>query len=167
LSTQQTNKHTHPLVCLIFWLLTDTARTLAYMLQELCTLPIPHTANQQQLQALHWAPALGRPREMLAASFGTTAAIYSLSPAASPNDSAGAGQQQQQPDQQQPQLLGLRAEVIAELEHPVAVWKLEFNLLGNTLGCSLDGVPEIWFWMSRMSAEHEEPVWQVVSKSEC
>jgi hypothetical protein len=47
----------------------------------------------------------------------------------------------------------------------VAVWKLEFNLLGNTLGCSLDGVPEIWFWMSQMSAG-PAPVWQVVSKSE-
>jgi hypothetical protein len=55
--------------------------------------------------------------------------------------------------------------VVAELEHPVPVWKLEFNLLGNTLGCSLDGVPEIWFWMSRMSTE-PAPAWQVVSKSE-
>ncbi|KAF6259042.1 hypothetical protein COO60DRAFT_1051381 [Scenedesmus sp. NREL 46B-D3] len=121
--------------------------------KELCLLPVPPGGHQQQLQALHWAPALGQPRELLAASFGSTVALYSLSPTASLND-AGDGPQQQQ-------LLGLQAELIAELAHPVPVWKLEFNFLGNTLGCSLDGVPELWFWMARMG-EHEE--WHVVSK---
>jgi hypothetical protein len=108
---------------------------------------------------MHWAPALARPQELLAASFGTTVSLYSISPAAA-RDSAGLQQLEQQ------QLQGLQAEIVAELKHPMPVWKLEFNMMGNTLACSLDGVPEVWFWMLTLARE-EERMWRVVSKSEC
>jgi hypothetical protein len=131
------------------------------VLQELCLLPTPPSAQQQQVQAMHWAPTLSRPRELLAASYGKTVALYSLSAAAARNS---AGLQQQ--DQQQQRLAGLQAEVVNEMGHPVPVWKLEFNMIGNMLACSLDGVPEVWFWMSSIAKAEEEMSWRLVSKSE-
>lgn len=82
--------------------------------------------------ALDWAPALGRPFELLAASFGTSVVLYKVLPAAESQDG---------------KLGQLEVSVASELQHPDEVWKLQFNMLGNTLGCSLDGRPEIWFWM--------------------
>uniref|UniRef100_A0A383V6E9 Anaphase-promoting complex subunit 4 WD40 domain-containing protein n=1 Tax=Tetradesmus obliquus TaxID=3088 RepID=A0A383V6E9_TETOB len=133
--------------------------------KELCSLPIPAAAQQQQqqqLQAMHWAPALSRPRELLAASFGSTVALYSLTPAAAQYNTVS-NNTLQQPGQQQ--LAGLQVELVTVMEHPAPVWKLEFNMIGNTLACSLDGMPEVWFWMpvgmQRLEGLAE---WSVVSK---
>lgn len=55
---------------------------------------------------------------------------------------------------------GLDLAVVCELQHPEPVWKLEFNMLGNTLACSLDGRPEIWFWVPPLT----DGPWNVVSR---
>eukprot|EP00878_Enallax_costatus_P007761 GHUV01008124.1.p1 GENE.GHUV01008124.1~~GHUV01008124.1.p1 ORF type:complete len:358 (+),score=91.47 GHUV01008124.1:323-1396(+) len=108
--------------------------------QELCSFSSP-PGNQQSLLAINWAPALGRPFELLAASYGTTVVLYKALPAA---DGAH----------------GLDVAVMGELQHPEPVWKLEFNMLGNMLACSLDRRPEIWFWVPPLT----DGPWRVVSR---
>lgn len=116
------------------------------VVQEVCAFSGP-----AGLLALHWAPALGRPQELLAASYGKSVVIYRVSAVLQDSSSAAglAGEQ----------LMQLEADVMCELDHPAPVWRLEFNLMGNTLGCSLDGMAEVWFWMQQVAGP-----WRVVSK---
>lgn len=58
------------------------------------------------------------------------------------------------------QLGQLETTVVCELQHPDKVWKLEFNMLANTLGCSLDGRPEVWFWVPPLN----DGPWYVASR---
>lgn len=95
--------------------------------------------------AVDWAPPLGRPFELLAASYGKTVVLFKVLPAAATAD----GQPRQ-----------LEVSVVCELQHPEAVWKLEFNMLANTLGCSLDVRPEIWFWVPPLT----DGPWYVASR---
>ncbi|KAF8062038.1 seh1l [Scenedesmus sp. PABB004] len=117
--------------------------------QEVCAFSPPHAAAGTPCAALHWAPALGRPSELLAAAFGALAVIYRLAPAG--GDALGAAHGE---------LGSLAAGVVCGCEHPAPVWQLEFNPMGNTLACSLDGAPEVWFWMPPLV----EGPWSAVSK---
>lgn len=93
--------------------------------------------------SVHWAAALGRPYELIAASFGSRVGLFKVLP------SSNAAQQQQR----------LQVSPLQQLVHPAPVWKLEFNALGTTLACSLDGQPEVWLWMPMMDGP-----WAAVSK---
>lgn len=102
---------------------------------------------------MHWAPALGRPYELIAASFGSSVVLYKVV------------QQQQTSNasatlEQAPRQLG-RLEVVQlqKLAHPAPVWKLGFSGMGTTLACSLDGRPEVWLWMPLMDG-----AWAAVSR---
>lgn len=112
--------------------------------REAACLTAPPDADTSAAAALDWAPALGRPRELLAAAFGRCAAVYALSSA--PPGAGGA--------------LRLRCELVSVCQHPAAPFKLEFNIMGNTLACSLDGRPEVWFWMPRLA----DGAWHAVSR---
>jgi len=109
--------------------------------QEKCSFSAPPGSSAAALQAVHWAPTLGRPHELLAASFGNAAVIYKVLPAAANGNVV--------PDE----LGQLAVQVVARLQHPVAVWKLEFNRLGNALACSLEGLPAVWLWMPAMDGQ--------------
>eukprot|EP00775_Hariotina_reticulata_P004115 gene4115-4361_t len=109
--------------------------------QEKCSLTAPPGSNAAALQAVHWAPTLGRPQELLAASFGNAAVIYKVLPAAATDNMAADGLGQ------------LAVRVVAQLQHPAAVWKLEFNRLGNTLACSLEDQPAVWLWMPAIDGQ--------------
>lgn len=92
--------------------------------------------------ALHWAPTLGRPFELAAASFGADVAVFRLDGA--------------------PTALATRR--VALLPHPGRVWRVEFNGHGNALGASVEaagggGEPSVWIWMPAMGGE-----WTAVSR---
>lgn len=115
--------------------------------------------------ALHWAPALGRPHELLAASYGRCVVLYRVSPAprgkdeaAQQQQAAGGGQAAAHQHQQQQQGR-LRASALQALQHAAPVWRLEFNALGDALACSLDGTPAVWLWMPVL-----EGSWQLVTR---
>jgi len=90
--------------------------------------------------SVHWAPALGRPYELIAASFGQTVVLYKVQQAHSSQSVAV----------EQRQLAQLEVLPLQVLQHPAPVWKLEFNMMGTTLACSLDGKPAVWLWMPLM-----------------
>lgn len=122
------------------------------VLQELASFSAPGGIGPSVL-SVHWAPALGRPFEVIAASFGSTVVLYKVQQARSSSPSAGLEQQRQ--------LGQLEVVPLQQLSHPMPVWKLEFSMMGNTLACSLDGRPEVWLWMPMMDG-----AWAAVSKIE-
>jgi hypothetical protein len=120
------------------------------MLQELASFAAPAGADPTAV-SVHWAPALGRPYELIAASFGKAVVLYKVRQATSNKPPAGLEQQRQ--------LGQLEVVLMQQLSHPEPVWKLEFNMMGTTLACSLDGVPEVWLWMPLMDGP-----WAAVQK---
>jgi hypothetical protein len=120
------------------------------MLQELASFAAPAGAGPTAVSA-HWAPALGRPYELIAASFGKAVVLYKVQQASGSKPPAGLEQQRQ--------LGQLEVVSMQQLSHPEPVWKLEFNMMGTTLACSLDGRPEVWLWMPLMDG-----TWAAVSK---
>jgi hypothetical protein len=87
---------------------------------------------------------MGRPHELLAAAFGSCVGLYCV---------------QQQAQTAANSILELEVTLVQELQHPGDVWQLEFNRLGTSLACSLDGSPEVWLWMPVL-----EGTWQMVTK---
>lgn len=91
--------------------------------------------------ALSWAPALGAPHELAAASFGATVAVFRL---------AGAP-------------TALSATRAALLRHPRRVWRVEFSEHGGALGCGVEGagaaLPEVWLFMPDLGGN-----WRAVSR---
>ncbi|KXZ56904.1 hypothetical protein GPECTOR_1g815 [Gonium pectorale] len=75
------------------------------------------TANSQDVAAVHWAPPLGRPAELLALGAGRDLLVYGLS-----GDTAA-----------------LEAEHLASLVHDDTVWKVEWDLWGNQVAAATDG----------------------------
>lgn len=118
--------------------------------QELASFAAPAGAGPAAL-SVHWAPALGRPFELIAASFGSTVVLYKVQQARSSNSTAAYDQQRQ--------LGQLEVVQLQKLAHPAPVWKLEFSMIGSTMACSLDGRPEVWLWMPLLDG-----VWTAVSK---
>lgn len=118
-------------------------------LQELASFSAPADASTAAV-SVHWAPALGRPYELIAASFGHTVGLYKVQQAHSSQSVAV---------EQQRQLAQLEVLPLQVLQHPAPVWKLEFNMMGTTLACSLDGKPAVWLWMPLMDGP-----WAAVSK---
>eukprot|EP00879_Flechtneria_rotunda_P009379 GHRR01009821.1.p1 GENE.GHRR01009821.1~~GHRR01009821.1.p1 ORF type:complete len:412 (+),score=95.87 GHRR01009821.1:55-1290(+) len=123
--------------------------------RELCHFASP-TNYQQPLIAVHWAPAVGRPMELLAASYGKIVVLYAVS--VPPNSRSAAGNASDE-------LLCLEVEVLCEMQHPEDVWKLEFNMMGNTLACSLEARPEVWFWHPNTVDGPWRPVTKLVGKN--
>lgn len=77
----------------------------------------------QAVVACTWAPTLGRPVELLAAAEGATVHVLSLQGA----------------------IDALQVERVARLEHGAAVWKVEWNMLGNWLAVGTDdGAVQLW-----------------------
>lgn len=113
-----------------------------YCLQELASFAAPSGVEPAAL-SVHWAPALGRPYELVAASFGRTVMLYKVQPGSSDSTAAAALDRPQQLEQ-------LEVVELQKLSHPAPVWKLEFSRVGTTLACSLDGTPEVWLWMPLM-----------------
>lgn len=85
--------------------------------------------------ALHWAPTLGRPFELAAASFGSEVAVFRLDGA---------------PD-------ALEARRVALLQHPGRVWRVEFNGHGNALGASVEAAggeqAAVWIHMPNLAGD--------------
>lgn len=96
---------------------------------------------------------LGRPYELIAASFGATVVLYKVQQARSSNGTAAAALERPR------QLEQLEVVELQVLSHPVPVWKLQFSMVGTTLACSLDGRPEVWLWMPMLDGR-----WTAVSK---
>jgi hypothetical protein len=118
--------------------------------QELASFAAPGGAEPAAL-SVHWATALGRPYELVAASFGRTVMLYKVQPGSSVSTAAALDRPQQ--------LEQFEVVELQKLSHPAPVWKLEFSRVGTTLACSLDGTPEVWLWMPLMDGR-----WMAVSK---
>lgn len=105
---------------------------------------------------MHWAPALGRPYELIAASFGSSVTLFKVvQQTQAVNGSNASATLEQAP----PQLGRLEVVQLQKLAHPAPVWKLGFSGMGTTLACSLDGRPEVWLWMPLMDG-----AWAAVSR---
>lgn len=83
----------------------------------------PPQPMSKPVVACAWAPTLGRPLELVAAADGATVHVLSL---------AGA-------------IDVLQIASVAQLKHPAAVWKVEWNMLGNWLAVGTeDGAVQLW-----------------------
>jgi hypothetical protein len=120
-------------------------------LQELAAFSAPPGVSSQQLSALHWAPACGRPYELLAAAYGSSVVLYQVTQAPGAAAAAAATEQSAAPL--------LRVKALQALRHPAGVYQLEFNGLGTTLAASLNDSPDIWLWMPALSG-----VWEATTR---
>jgi hypothetical protein len=116
--------------------------------QELAAFAAPPGVSSQQLSALRWAPACGRPYELLAAAYGSCVVLYQVTQGSQASAPAAA-------DQGAASVPVLRVTALQQLRHPAAVFQLEFNSLGTSLAASLAGSPEVWLWMPALSGEWE------------
>ena len=66
--------------------------------------------------SVHWAPTMGRPCELVAASHGSIVDLFSLS-----GDTSA-----------------LQVDLTSSLEHTAPVWKVEFNMLGTCLAVATE-----------------------------
>uniref|UniRef100_A0A061SB81 Nucleoporin SEH1 n=1 Tax=Tetraselmis sp. GSL018 TaxID=582737 RepID=A0A061SB81_9CHLO len=69
------------------------------------------------VSCMHWAPALGRPQELLAVGSASAVEVWSLTGTA---DSS------------------MQAEMVARLDAGASVWKVEWNMLGTALAVSTE-----------------------------
>jgi hypothetical protein len=77
---------------------------------------LPASQPGAPVSSVHWAPTMGRPCELIAASRGASVDIVSLT-----GDTSS-----------------LATELLATLEHSAPVWRLEFNMFGTCLAAATE-----------------------------
>ncbi|GFR40530.1 hypothetical protein Agub_g1100, partial [Astrephomene gubernaculifera] len=93
-------------------------------------------AGGGDVAAVHWAPPLGRPAELLAVGAGRELLIYSLS-----GDTAA-----------------LEVEQLAVIDHDDAVWKVEWDLWGNQVAAATDG-QQVHIYKPNLVGEWNKLAW--------
>ncbi|MEW5301758.1 MAG: hypothetical protein WDW36_004596 [Sanguina aurantia] len=103
------------------------------------------SSSRQPICCLDWAPAMGRPVELLAAGSGSCADVFVLSRDEGGSSSSGGGGG------------GVVGELYEALQHQGAVWKVEWDLLGISLAVGTDA-QRVYVWRADLAG-----VWRTTS----